>query len=60
MWNQKNTYAQFLKIAPANRLWEEWNNEKAMRSRETEGKVRRNDGELNTDKGKRYDLKSLS
>lgn len=31
MYNQKNTHAQFPRIVPPNRFWEEeWNEEKAM------------------------------
>lgn len=54
MQNQKNTYAQFPKIVPANRFWEEeQNGQRAMRgSKEREGMVRRNDVELNTDKSR--------
>lgn len=54
MQNQKNTYAQFPKIVPANRFWEEeWNGERAMRgSKERDGMLRRNDVELNTDKSR--------
>lgn len=61
MQNPKNTYAPFPRIVPATRFWgEEWSKEKAMgESKDMVGMGRRNDGELNTDKARRYDLKSL-